>query len=76
MTMHLSGQDIPLAQMGPDFVILKAALITGQPPQDVTLTLVVDEDSKTFPMHLPQGIPAGQRRVALVDVEEAALVEG
>ena len=32
MVLHLGGQDVPLAQMGPDFIILKQALHQTQGP--------------------------------------------
>jgi hypothetical protein len=71
MVLHLGEQDVPLAQMGPDFIILKKALIEDARPMAASITLKVDERVKTFPVDFPQGIPAGQRRVALGEVNEA-----
>ena len=71
MVLHLGAQDVPLAQMGPDFIILKQALATDALPTAASITLKVDERVKTFPVDFPQGIPAGQRRVALSEVGEA-----
>ncbi len=71
MVLHLGSQDVPLAQMGPDFIILKQALLTQVQPMTASITLNVDERAKTFPVDFPHGIPAGQRRVALSEVSEA-----
>lgn len=71
MVLHLDGQDVPLAQMGPDFIILKQSLPLAALPTTASITLKVDEYVKTFPVDFPQGIPAGQRRIALSEVPEA-----
>ena len=72
MVLHLGdGKDVPLAQMWPDFIILKQALTQKTRPMVASITLKVDERVKTFPVDFPQGIPAGQRRVALTETFEA-----
>jgi hypothetical protein len=71
MVLHLGAQDVPLAQMGADFIILKQALPQAARPMAASITLTVDERVKTFPVDFPQGIPAGQRRISLAEVEEA-----
>jgi hypothetical protein len=71
MVLHLGVQDVPLAQMGPDFIILKQVLTQAARPMAASITLTVDERVKTFPVDFPQGIPAGQRRISLAEVEEA-----
>lgn len=68
MVLHLGAQDVPLAQMGPDFIILKQALNLACPPASGSITLKVDERTEEIPVDFPQGIPAGQRRVALAEV--------
>jgi hypothetical protein len=67
MILHLGEQDMPLAQMGPDFIILKQALNRSLPAASGSISLKIDEREKTFPVTFPQGIPAGQRRVALAE---------
>lgn len=71
MVLHLGGQDVPLAQMGPDFIILKQALVKEARPTTASITLTVDDRAEEIPVDFPQGIPAGQRRVALGEVNEA-----
>ncbi len=70
MVLHLGAQDVPLAQMGRDFIILKQALTQEAGPLAASITLKVDEYVKTFPVDFPQGIPAGQRRISLAEVSE------
>jgi hypothetical protein len=71
MVLHLGVQDVPLAQMGPDFIILKQALATEARPMAASITLTVDDRAEEIPVDFPQGIPAGQRRIRLAEVEEA-----
>ena len=68
MVLHLGGQDVPLAQMGPDFIILKQALHQTQGPASGSITLTVDGIAEEIPVDFPEGIPAGQRRVSLTEV--------
>ena len=62
---------MPLAQMGPDFIILKQALPHALAPISGSITLIVDKQSEDIPVAFPQGIPAGQRRVSLAEMNEA-----
>lgn len=71
MVLHLDGQDVPLAQMGPDFIILKQSLPLAALPTTASITLTVDGQTEEIPVDFPQGIPAGQRRIALSEVPEA-----
>ena len=75
MVLHLEGgQDVRLSQMGPNFIILREALVDDATPQEASITLTVDDRVKRFPVDFPHGIPAGQRRIALAEVEVAAAV--
>jgi hypothetical protein len=69
MVLHLAGIDVRLSQMGPNFIILKEALAEAAPAQEASITLTVDDRVKQFPVDFPQGIPAGQRRIALPEAE-------
>lgn len=71
MVLHLGAQDVPLAQMGRDFIILKQALPQAAQTMQAFITLTVDGETEEIPVDFPQGIPAGQRRVALSEVGEA-----
>lgn len=74
MVLHLGAQDVPLAQMGRDFIILKQALPQAAQPMLAFITLTVDGETEEIPVDFPQGIPADQRRIALNEVPEAVTV--
>jgi len=74
MTLHLDGAALPLSQMADEWIILRAALVEDCPPCEASISLVVDERRKTFPVLLPQGISSGQRRISIGAALEA-LVE-
>ena len=63
MRLLVSGLSIPVAQMGPDFVLLDAAV--NHPPADASMVLQVDQIERRWNVHLPQGISAGTSRVAI-----------
>lgn len=73
MVLCLGEQDMPLAQMGPDFIILKQALKRSFPAATGSISLKVDERVKIFPVTFPHGIPAGQRRVSLAQADKAVV---
>lgn len=63
--MHLlvNGGSIPVAQMGPDFLILKEP--SDHPPGQATMVLQVDQSERRWPVRLPNGISAGSKRVTI-----------
>jgi len=66
MRLLLNGSSIPVAQMGPDFLILEAA--TEHPPGDATLELCVDASERRWQVRLPDGISRASRTVAIAQV--------
>jgi hypothetical protein len=67
MILRIGGQELPVAQMGPDFLILKEPA-TGPAGQGV-VTLTVDGISEEIPVNLPQGISLDSRRITIAEVE-------
>ena len=63
MTLHLDGTTLRIAQMGPDFVILRKPV--EHPPANGEITLVVDDQVERWPVRLPYGISADSKRVAI-----------
>jgi hypothetical protein len=63
MTLHLNGHTLSIAQMGPDFVILRQPV--EHPPADAEITFVVDEQEERWPVYLPDGIRGEQTKVAV-----------
>lgn len=49
--------------MGPDYLILAAA--GDHPPCDARIVLKVDDSERRWDVHLPDGISAQSKRVAL-----------
>lgn len=65
MTLLLAGGEIPVAQLGPDFLFLDSP--TDHPPSDASLVLQVDESRRQWDIRLPEGISAGSPRVAIAN---------
>ena len=62
MHLLLGGISIPVAQLGPDFLLLDAA--GDHPPGEGCLVLRVDQVERSWSVRLPNGISAGSKRVA------------
>jgi len=63
MRLLLGGISIPVAQLGPDFLLLDAA--NNHPPGEGSLVLSVDQVERSWSVRLPNGITAGSKRVAI-----------
>lgn len=75
MTLFLGESAIPVAQLGPDFLILKEP--AGQQPESQgILSLTVDGVCEKIPLHLPLGIETANRRVAIAEREATVLSPG
>jgi hypothetical protein len=63
--MHLliGGITIPVAQLGPDFLLLDEP--DDHPPGEASLVLRVDQTERSWHVRLPDGISAGSKRVAI-----------
>jgi hypothetical protein len=63
--MHLvvDGQKLPIAQLGPDFLILRKTV--DHPPADAILFVSIDGKVREWEIRLPDGILVGSRRVAI-----------
>ena len=67
MTLRAGGQEMPLAQMGPDFIILKSRPAIPIPAGPALMTLGVDGVAEEIPITLPAGISTGERRAAILE---------
>jgi hypothetical protein len=63
MRLLVSGLSIPVAQMGPDFVLLESPV--NHSPGPARVVLQVDQSERSWNVHLPHGISAGTKRVAI-----------
>ena len=56
-----SGHSIPVAQLGPDFLLLDAP--ADHPPGPASILLRVDQSEQRWDVRLPNGISATSKRV-------------
>jgi hypothetical protein len=63
MQLRFNGTSIPIAKMGPDYIILHCD--SDHPPCEATIEMRVDESESRWNVRLPNGISAGSNRVAL-----------
>lgn len=63
MKLVLNATSIPVAQMGPDFLLVDTA--TDHPPGEASIVLQVDQSERRWKVNLPHGISARSKRVTL-----------
>ena len=71
ITLLLNGDSIPVAQLGPGFLLLDAP--TDHPPGNASIVLRVDQSESRWAVRLPKGISANSKRVPIADGSSAAL---
>jgi hypothetical protein len=67
MRLVLNGTSLPIAQLGPDFLVLDAP--SSCPPGIASVILQVDDTERQWRVRLPNGISADSRRVILANPE-------
>lgn len=65
MALHLDAATLPIAQMGPGFVILESD--RAHPPGRARIELDVDDDREWWDVSLPEGIQPGMTRVPVLN---------
>lgn len=63
ITLLLGGHSIPVAQLGPGFLLLDAP--ADHPPGAASIVLRVDQSERRWDVRLPNGISAASKRVAI-----------
>ncbi len=63
MRLLVNGALLPIAQMGPVFLLLDQPI--AHPPGEATIVFRVDESERRWPVRLPEGITAGRERVVI-----------
>jgi hypothetical protein len=63
MRLLVNGSSIPVAQMGLDFLLVDAPI--NHPPGNASLVLQVDQSERRWDVHLPEGISATSKRIAI-----------
>ena len=59
----IDGASVPVAQLGPDFLLLDAPF--EHPPCNARLILQVDQSERQWGIYLSKGISAAESRVAI-----------
>ena len=63
MSLLVDGDSLPVAQLGPDFLLL--GVVADHSPCDAVVKLRVDNVERQWSVRLPQGISPASRRVML-----------
>jgi hypothetical protein len=63
MRLLVNGLSLPVAQMGPDFLLLETS--ADHPPADARVVLQVDQSERTWNVRLPDGISTETKRVTI-----------
>ena len=63
MRLLVNGLSLPVAQMGPDFVLVEAPV--NYPPTAASMVLQVDQSERRWNVHLPSGMSAAKKRVEI-----------
>ncbi len=64
ISLLLNGSSIPVAQLGPDFLLLDNP--TDHAPGEGSIILRVDESERRWTVRLPNGISSDSKRVVIV----------
>ena len=63
ISLLFRGHSIPVAQLGPGFLLLDAP--SDHPPGPASIVLRVDQSERRWDVRLPNGISAASKRVAI-----------
>jgi hypothetical protein len=63
MQLLVNGSSLPIAQMGPDFLLLDKPI--DHPPCEATIVLAVDDSERKWRVRLPEGLSVGRERVPI-----------
>jgi hypothetical protein len=69
LELHLNGQVLPIAQLGPDFLVLRESI--DHPPVDAEIAMSIDGHESRWPVRLDQGLSAAQRRAPISRCQDA-----
>jgi hypothetical protein len=71
ISLLFNGQSIPVAQLGPGFLLLDAP--SDHPAVDASLTMRVDHVERSWRVRLPNGIRSSSKRVAIIGASCGAI---
>ena len=61
MRLIVNGSSLPIAQMGPDFLLLDQTI--DHPPDKARIFLRIDDSERDWEVRLPDGMAEGVQRV-------------
>jgi hypothetical protein len=61
--LHVNGYILPVAQLGPSFLVLRNPM--DHPPCEAEITLSIDGSEERWAVHLTNGIRVGRRKTAI-----------
>ncbi len=63
MELHINGHVLPIAQLGPDFLVLNSPV--DHPPTEAEIAMFIDGRESRWPIHLFDGVSAMTRRTRI-----------
>ena len=66
MQLLVNGSCLPIAQMGPDFLLLDKPI--DHSPCEAIIVFTVDDSERRWPVSLPDGLAAGRERVTITRI--------
>lgn len=57
MRLYVEGHELEIAQLGPDFLVLKTPIDLGAADAEIHMT--IDDVENRWPVYLPEGLSAG-----------------
>jgi hypothetical protein len=63
MALIVNGSTLPIAQLGPDFLLLRETL--SHPPTEATIVMQIDGNERQWTVKLPDGLAEGVERVRI-----------
>lgn len=63
MALIVNGSTLPIAQLGPDFLLLRGTL--SHPPTEATIVMQIDGNERQWTVKLPDGLAEGVERVRI-----------
>jgi hypothetical protein len=63
MSLSVEGRVLPIAQLGPDFIILEKS--ADHPPAEAEIRLSIDGRERRWKVFLPDGLTAGKLEIRI-----------
>jgi len=63
MELHLNGRILPIAQLGPDFLVLTNPV--DHPPAEAEIAMSIDGQESRWPVRLTDGLSAARQRTRI-----------